>query len=106
MRDRLDLQKRLKSILAPLGIKNFYFEPPSSIKMTYPCCVLNREGLDAKKADDKAHITTWRYNFSLIAKDDDILVKTVAPLLELPYCSLSQTYMADDLHHYSFTIYF
>ena len=101
MASRLELQKLLETLL---GNKNVYYQPPASLSMSYPCVVYSRDRIDKDNADDTAYRITKRYELIVISKTPDLAV--IDKLLELPYCSYDRHYVADGLHHDTFTLYY
>ena len=101
MASRLELQKLLEMLL---GNKNVYYQPPASLSMSYPCVVYSRDRIDKDNADDTAYRITKRYELIVISKTPDLSV--IDKLLELPYCSYGRHYVADGLHHDTFTLYY
>ncbi len=98
---RADLSVILREVL---GSKNCYFEPPASIRMSYPCIVYERSSIDPVRADDSAYIMHKRYSVMAIYEDpDDELPDRIA---NLPYCEHDRHYTVDNLHHDIFTLYF
>jgi len=106
VRDRADLDALLRDILSG-KISNFYFAPPSNIKISYPCVIYYKEGADHIQADDRKYISTMRYNLSIISKSSDFNTSCTELLLEkLPMCRLSNCYVSDNLYHDALTVYF
>lgn len=101
MASRLELQKLLETLL---GNKNVYYQPPASLSMSYPCVVYSRDRIDKDNADDTTYRITKRYELIVISKIPDLAV--IDKLLELPYCSYGRHYVADGLHHDTFTLYY
>lgn len=98
---RLNLQEILVNIL---GSNNVYFQPPETIKLSYPCIIYERNNIDQKYADNRTYINRVRYSITLITRSPESdLVKSI---LELPYCSYDRYYAADTLNHDVFTLYF
>jgi hypothetical protein len=99
MASRLDLQKKLEKIL---GSRNVYFQPPESIKISYPAIIYRRDNVDILYANDSNYLRHDSYELTYIAeKADDDLVDI---LLALPYCSFNSDYVVDNLYHYIFTL--
>mgnify|MGYP006985722374 FL=1 len=101
LRSRLELQTLLESIL---GSRNVYFQPPSSIRMSYPCIVYSRESIDTRFADDKPYAHDIRYQVTVIDRNPDSEIPF--RILSLPKCTHSRTFPADDLNHNVFNLYF
>ena len=98
--NRTELQSLLESIL---GSRNVYFNPPESLKISYPCFVYKFTGFSNNKADDANYKTRKRYQITLIHKNpDNTLVDT---LEELQYCRYENSFVIDNLYHYVYTIY-
>lgn len=98
---RKELQIILENIL---GSDQVYFQPPETIKMSYPAIVFSFDGIDNKKANNKQYITHFVFHATFITKmvnSDQVL----NALLSLEYCSLGKPYVSDGLYHYPFTIY-
>ena len=98
---RLKLQEILTSIL---GSNNVYFQPPATIKLSYPCIIYQRSDIEQKYANNRTYNSMVRYSVILIGRspENDLVNK----ILELPYCSYDRFYTADGLNHDSFTLYY
>lgn len=102
MDNRLELQSRLESII---GNKNVYFQPPASIKLSYPCVIYNIGSGDVKYADDKAYRYTYSYEITFIYKRPTLgIIEQM--LSEFQMCKLSRVFTNDNLNHYVFSLYF
>lgn len=101
MARRLELQAKL---VALLGSRYVYFQPPANVQMEYPCIVYARNALDTKFADDGPYLQTKRYQITVIDRnpDSDIPDKVAV----LPLCAFAQHFVADNLHHDVFSLYF
>lgn len=99
MAQRLDLHEIFVS-LTPKA----YFQPPPTLTMEYPCIVYERDDADTKFADDRPYSYTQRYQVTLIDPDpdSDILGKIAA----LPKCIFDRHFVADNLNHDVFVLYF
>lgn len=96
---RLDLHDILKELTT-----NVYFQAPPNTGMAYPCIVYKRDNADTKFADDRPYSHTQRYQVTLIDPDpdSDILGKIAA----LPKCLYDRNFVADNLNHDVFVLYF
>lgn len=102
MNNRLKLQTILEDLV---GNSNVYFQPPASVKMSYPCVVYNLGGGDAKYANDLTYRYTNSYDVIFIYKRPNLdIIEEV--LRKLPMCRLSRTYCSEGLNHYAFTLYY
>lgn len=101
-RSRQQLSEILNGIMGTT--KRVYFQPPASIKMVYPCIVYNLDDIDAEFANNLPYALTKKYTIMVITKDPDTdLPMKVA---QLPMCTMSRTYTADNLYHYIFDLYY
>ena len=101
MSRRVELQTILENTL---GSRNVYFQPPETVKMTYPCIVYSRNSVDATYANNSLYNHKIRYTVMLIDKNPDSLI--VDKLLKLPLCSFDRHYAKDNLNHDVFNIYY
>jgi hypothetical protein len=99
---RLELQALLEET-AGAGVE-VYFQPPANVQMVYPCIVYQRDNAQERFAGNLLYQYTKRYQVTFITRnpDSDIPDKIVA----LPMCSFNRFFVADNLHHDVFDIYF
>lgn len=101
MADRLDLQSLLEELLES---RNVYYQSPESVKMQYPAIRYSKKKIEAVHANDSKYLIRDCYELIVISrKPDDPVIKK---LLMLPYCSYDRPYIADNLYHDVFTIYY
>lgn len=101
MASRLDLQTLLEELL---GSRNVYFQPPASVSMKYPAIVYSRYDIQNTHADNRVYAQKTAYQVTVIDEDPDSeIVKKVSML---PMCSFDRHYIADNLNHDVFTLYF
>ena len=101
MTNRLDLQSLLEELL---GSRNVYYTPPESIKMQYPAIRYSKKKIESVHADDSKYLMRDCYELIVISRTPDHPV--IKQLLALPYCSYHRPYVADNLYHDVFTIYY
>lgn len=101
MGTRLELHEVLCDIL---GTNHVYFQPPSSIRMTYPAIVYSLDYIWTPKAGDKSYLRNNRYEVQYISRDPDNEV--IDMILELPYCTFDRRFVVDNLYHDCFDLYF
>lgn len=101
MGSRPDIQSFLEGIL---GSRNVYYQPPESLKMNYPAIVYSKSRIDTKHADDMKYKMCTGYTLTVIARRPEDPVN--AKLLELPYCSFDRSYVANNLNHDVYTLYY
>lgn len=101
MASRLKLQSELEKLL---GNRNVYYQPPESIKMSYPAIVYSKSNIKKSFADDVGYSSTHRYEITVIDKKPDNPV--IDKLLMLSYCSFDRHYISDNLNHDILTLYY
>lgn len=101
MASRLKLQTILEKIL---GTENVYFQPPPTVKMSYPCVVYQRQSGDTQFADNAPYIIKKRYQVTVIDRDPDSTIPD--EVAKLPMCTFDRDYTADNLNHFVYNLYF
>ena len=101
MADRSELNAKFVSIL---GSGNVYFQPPETIKMRYPCIVYDISGIPEKFANNGPYKVDRRYSVTVIDRDPDS--KIPDDILKLRYCTFDRHFVSDNLHHFTFTLYY
>ena len=100
-KNRLDFQTYLEAVK---GDDNVYFQPPPSLRMNYPAIVYSLADINNQDADNLPYIQHISYNLIYITKNpDDPMIKTLG---KLPMCMFDRFYAADNLNHYSYTIFY
>lgn len=100
MGSRFELQTRLESFTKPV-----YFQPPSNVKMTYPCIVYSKRSKLPLRADNILYKNTTAYQVTIIEKNpdsnlDDIIVE------HFQYAAIESTFIIDNLYHTIINLYF
>jgi len=99
---RHELHNKLKEVF---GSNNIYFQPPENVRLKYPCIVYTRGSINDVPADNRDYTRRVRYTLTLIGEDPDS--DMVDKLLEqLPYCSYDRYFVADNLSHDVFTLFY
>ena len=101
MASRLKLQAKLEELL---GSKNVYYQPPETVKMTYPAIRYSKSRIETRKAEDSIYLKNTRYEVIVIDPRPDNPV--IDKLLELPHCSYDRHYKSDTLNHDALTLYY
>lgn len=101
MSSRLELQTLLEQLL---GSRNVYYQPPESIKMTYPCIKYRLNDININKADDISYIKNRRYE--LIIMDTKPDNEVIDDILNLPCTSYERHYEVDRVYHDVIYIYY
>lgn len=99
MNDRLVFREFLKTICP-----NLYFQPPSNINMIYPCIIYRINNVDTAHANNNPYLQFLSYQLTVVDKnpDSDIFKR----LLKQPMCRFERSYVADNLNHFIFNIYY
>ena len=85
-------------------VPNVYFQPPATVKMTYPCIVYHRNDADTKFAGNIPYRYTKRYQVTVIDRDPDSIIPD--KVAALPMCLFNRFFTADDLNHDVFNLFF
>ena len=101
MIQRIKLHELLVSIL---GSRNVYFQPPESIKISYPCIIYKRSTGDTQFANDAPYTFRVRYQIKKKKKNPDSEV--IEKLAKLPMCTYDRHFTSDNLNHDIFNIYY
>lgn len=101
MGSRLELQELLERVL---GSKSAYFQSPENVKMTYPAIVYSLDDIWHDHADNRPYISKKAYQIILIDRNPES--KFVDEIAALSLCSFDRFYVADNLNHWVFTLYF
>lgn len=99
MAPRLELQALLETLTA-----NVYFQPPDNITMEYPCIVYQRDGDQPEHAGNRLYLHTKRYQVTVIDRNPDSELPDM--VIELPLCAFDRFFVADNLNHYVFNLFF
>lgn len=100
-RTRLELQTFLETLK---GDRNVYFQPPSTIKISFPAIIYNLATIDDIDADNIAYLQSTAYTVTYITDDpDDVMVKTLS---KLPMCRFDRWYAANNLNHYVYKLFY
>lgn len=102
MANRIELQAIFEEIL---GSRNVYFQPPETVKMKYDAIRYELAAKDIKRANNRLYLFTNCYDGVVITKDPDTTIPD-AILSHFEMCSFGRPYIADNLNHYPFTLYF
>jgi len=98
-RDRLLLHEILKAIA-----DNVYFQQPPNTGMVYPCILYARDSAEEKFANNAKYNTMLRYTVTVIDRNPDSDIPN--QVAELPLCSFDRFFVADNLNHDVFTLFF
>lgn len=100
MNRRIELHHKLEKIL---GSKNVYFQPPTGLKISFPCVVYNLATANDVHADNRIYRRLYRYTMTYITKDPDDPKRDAFD--DMQYCAFDRFFVSDNLNHYVYTIY-
>lgn len=87
-----------------LGSRNVYYDPPESVRMSYPAIRYKRSKISNTFANNSVYKQDNRYEVTVIYNDPDSDLP--GKISRLPMCVHDNSYVADNLHHDVFTLYF
>lgn len=98
---RLELQTLLEVVQ---GNSNVWFQAPPNNKMSYPGIVYTHDNAKNLFADNLPYSRAKRYLVTHISRDPDTPTPDIIAML--PLCTFNRAFVADNLHHFVFTLYF
>ena len=98
---REQLSAKLRELL---GSSNVYFQPPENLKMSYPCIRYNRGYDRTQYGDNLSYFSRHSYELLIISRDPTEPVAELIPQ-NFEYCRPGKPYVADNLNHFPFTVY-
>ena len=101
MGQRLQLQAILKAIP---GVQKAYFQAPPNTGMKYPCIIYELDDVETEYADDVPYRSTKRYQITVIDEDPDSLIPD--QIAKLPMSAFDRFYVADNLNHTVYNVFF
>ena len=82
-----------------------YYQPPASVKMSYPCIRYSLSGISTDRANDKNYKKTNRYELVVMDRDPDSVIHEKI-LEHFSMCSFDRAYAADNINHWVLTLYY
>lgn len=100
MQSSQELQATFEELL---GSRNVYYNPPASVRMSYPAIVFERNNIVNQFANNSVYKQASRYSVTVITDDpDDPIIDKIS---KLPTCSFDRSFVSGNLHHNVFTLY-
>ena len=100
MNNRESFHKQLKKVC-----DNVYYQPPSDIKLKYPCIIYQDNMLAQKYANNKLYSTFMGYRVMVIDKDPEGYIEKKI-LENFIYARWQSRYIRDNLNHTVLLVYF
>lgn len=99
---RLELHNKLINVL---GSNNVYFQPPETMKMSYPCIIYNKNAYPGRYADDIVYKAKQNYSVTVVDHDPD---SEIAYDIQktFQYCRIDSYYRSNGLNHTKLTLYY
>lgn len=85
-------------------LSRVYFQPPTTVKMEYPCIIYKRVSRKDFFSNDRRYLGMQQYLVTVVDKNPDSLIPD--KLLDLQYCSFSAHFVVDGLNHDVYKLYF
>ena len=101
-KSRLQLSEILNKIMGVT--KRVYFQPPPTVKMSYPCIIYKLDDIDTTFADNNPYSLMKKYVVMVVTTDSDSDLPM--KIAQLPMCTMNRIYTADNLYHYVFDLYY
>ena len=100
------MEKRLElhSLLKTMGAEEVYFQPPSNSKMVFPAIVYQKDDVWTVYAANLPYTNKKRYQVTVIDRNPDSPIPDEVGKLSL--CSFSRNFVADNLLHNVFNLYY
>jgi len=84
---------------------NVYFQPPSTVKLVYPCIIYSKTGTDTESANNQVYNMHTIYQLTVIEKDaDGDLSDTLLKSFSL--ITVNTAYVMNNLYHTFLTLYY
>lgn len=87
------------------GVKKVYFQPPSTVKLQYPCIIYKRDGAFKEEADDLAYFYKPRYSITVIDPNPDSQIADYL-VTHFSLCRVDRNYTSNNLYHSSIILYY
>lgn len=82
-----------------------YFQPPGKHTLEYPCVIYHLSDIDVKRADNVVYRALREYQLILVDENPDS--EYVDVLLDaFQHIGMDRTYIADNLNHWVFSLYY
>lgn len=98
-------QSELQAILSGFdGVTEAYFQKPGNLKLEPPYIVYEIDDEYVARADDRVHAVWRRYTVTVVVRDQDSPVPGM--VRDLPHASFNRMFIAGQLYHFVYNLYF
>lgn len=106
MGSRLQLQALLETLRGddPDVKIQVYFQPPTNVKMVYPCILYPWDDEDIVHADNEPYRHKRRYLVTVIDEDPDSEIPGL--VAKLPTANFNRRFVADNMNHTAYYLHF
>jgi len=80
-----------------------YFQPPETLKLTYPCIIYSIENIFTRHADNRPYKIKNRYSLMLITRTLDETLNDI--LLSIESARFERLFIGENLYHFIVTIH-
>lgn len=104
---RIDLHTELCNLIGnftKVPEKRVFYQPPETVKLSYPCIIYKLAGDAPHYADNLRYFGMKRYTITVIDRNPDSEIPDL--VAQLPYCRMDRSYAADYLNHFVFELYY
>jgi hypothetical protein len=100
-KSRVSLHEKLEELL---GSEAVYYQPPASVKLSYPAIIYTRNRIQNRHANNEVYGQNISYTVTVIDRNPDSEIVQKVSLL--PMCAHDRHYAAENLNHDVFTLYY
>lgn len=83
---------------------NVYFQPPTNIKVKYPCIIYKRDYAETEFADNGPYNHTLRYMITVIDQNPDSDIPS--RVASMPMTLFTRFFTVDNLNHDVYRVFF
>lgn len=105
MEEQRPMDKLRDEMIEVTGISNVYIDPPATVKMKYPCIRITRNSGYTQFANNMPYKHDRSYSVKLIDYDPDSYYY-YRLVMGFPMIRFNRHYVADELHHDDFILYY
>lgn len=100
--------ERLRDELYSIGMtEKVYYNPSTSIRMSYPCFRFNENNTYSIRADNKNYLNTRRWTIIYITSNEEEVEVVINKMLGyFSMCNNETVYKSDNLVHIVFNLYY
>lgn len=95
------LHQTLKELFVHID-PHVYYNPPESLRLTYPCIVYKLSDMPDGYADNIAYFEHRKYQLTVIDADPDSKLRD--KVAKLRWCRYTRDYVSDNLCHFVFEL--